>query len=62
MMKGYIAISVLIFALVAIGHMLRIAEGWQVQVGDTSVAMPVSWIALVVSVILAVWGGTLLRR
>jgi hypothetical protein len=62
MSKWYIAISVLIFGLVAIGHILRIAEGWQVQVGDMSVAMPVSWVALVVSVTLAVWGVALLRR
>jgi hypothetical protein len=62
MRKPYIAISVIIFALVAIGHLIRIVQGWQVQLGDMSVAMSVSWIALVVSAALAVWGATLLRR
>ena len=62
MVKSYIGISAIIFALVAIGHIVRIAQGWQVQVGDMGVAMSVSWIALIVSVILAVWGVTLLRR
>jgi hypothetical protein len=62
MAKLYIAISAIIFALVAIGHIMRIVQVWQVQVGDMGIAMSVSWIALVVSVILAVWGGVILRR
>ena len=62
MLKSYVAISAIIFALVAIGHVIRIVQGWQVQLGDLGVAMSVSWVALVVSAALAVWGGTLLRR
>ena len=61
-MKSYIAISVVIFALVAIVHLMRIAQGWQVQVGEMGVAMSVSWVALAFSVALAVWGAMLLRR
>ena len=61
-MKSYIAISVILFALVAIGHIMRIAQGWQVQVGEMGVAMSVSWIALVFSGSLALWGAMLLRR
>jgi len=60
--KFYIAISTIIFALVAIGHLVRIAQGWQVQLGDIGVAMSVSWVALAVSAALAVWGAVLLRR
>jgi len=30
-MKSYIAISVIVFALVAIAHINRIAQGWQVR-------------------------------
>jgi len=62
MAKSYIAISAIIFALVAIGHVVRIVQGWQVQLGDIGVAMSVSWIALIVSAALAVWGGMLVRR
>jgi hypothetical protein len=61
-MKSYIAISSIIFALVAIGHLVRIVQGWQVQLGDIGVAMSLSWIALVVSAALVGWGATLLRR
>lgn len=62
MTKLYIAISAIIFAIVAIGHVVRIGQGWEVQVGGMGIAMPVSWAALVVSVLLAAWGGVLLRR
>lgn len=62
MAKSYIAISAIIFAVVAIGHLVRIVQGWQVQLGDWGVAMSVSWAALVVSAALAVWGAVLLRR
>ena len=62
MTKSYIAISAIIFALVAIGHIMRIVQGWPVQVGEMGVAMSVSWMALVVSLVLAVWGAVLLRR
>jgi len=62
MAKSYIAISAIIFALVALGHLVRIVQGWQVQLGDIGVAMSVSWTALAVSAALAVWGAMLLRR
>jgi hypothetical protein len=41
MAKSYIGISAIIFALVAIGHLVRIVQGWQVQLGDLRVAMSV---------------------
>jgi hypothetical protein len=53
MAKSYIAISAIIFAVVAIVHLVRIVQGWQVQLGDLGVAMSVSWAALVVSAALA---------
>jgi hypothetical protein len=62
MTKLYLAISAIIFAVVAIGHIVRLAQGWEVQIGGMGIAMPVSWAALVVSALLAVWGGALLRR
>jgi hypothetical protein len=62
MTKPYIAISAIIFAIVAVGHLVRIVQGWDVQLGDIGVAMSVSWIALVASAALALWGAMLLRR
>jgi len=57
----YAVITALIFALVAIMHGWRIYEGWTVQVGPHSISMTVSWVALVVAALLAIWGFALLR-
>jgi hypothetical protein len=54
--------SAMIFAVVAIVHLVRIVQGWQVQLGDLGVAMSVWWAGLAVSAALAVWGAVLLRR
>ena len=57
MSKSYVAISAIIFALVAIGHIVRLMQGWDVQIGGMGIVMSISWIALVVSAALAVYGG-----
>ena len=60
--KGYVATSALIFVLVALVHVARLVQQWPVTLGPIGVPMSVSWIGLVVAVVLAIWGGTLLRR
>ncbi len=45
-----------IFAIVALLHLLRVYMGWPVVIGDWSAPMWVSWIALVVAGVLAIWG------
>jgi hypothetical protein len=62
MAKSYLLVSTIVFALVALGHIARLVQGWDVQVGGMGIAMSVSWVALVVSAALALWGGILLRR
>jgi hypothetical protein len=59
---AYAVITALIFALVAIMHGWRIYEGWTVQIGPHSISMTVSWVALVVAALLAIWGGFALLR
>jgi hypothetical protein len=56
MSESYAALSALIFALVAIMHVVRLIQGWSVAVGPYNVSMNVSWAALVVSALLAIWG------
>ena len=62
MTKLYVAISAIILAVVAIAHMVRIAQGWEVVVKGADVALSVSWVALIVSAGFGIWGGILLRR
>jgi hypothetical protein len=56
MSKFYAIVSALIFALVAVGHVVRLVQGWSVVVGPYNVSMNLSWGALVVSGLLAIWG------
>jgi hypothetical protein len=56
MSNSYAAVSALIFALVAVGHVVRLVNRWTVAIGRYNVSMNVSWAALVVSALLAIWG------
>jgi len=58
MSNSYAIVSALIFALVAIGHVVRLINRWAVVIGPYNVSMNVSWGALVVSALLAIWGFT----
>ncbi len=49
-------VAAVIFAIVALLHLLRVYMGWPVVIGDWSAPMWVSWIALVVAGVLAIWG------
>jgi hypothetical protein len=56
MSNSYAVVSALIFAIVAIIHLVRIINQWPVVIGPYSVSMNVSWEALIVAVVLAIWG------
>jgi hypothetical protein len=46
MSNSYAIVSALIFALVAVGHVVRLVQGWSVAIGPYNVSMNVSWAAL----------------
>jgi hypothetical protein len=56
MSNSYEAVTVLIFAIVAIMHLVRIIRGWSVAIGPHNIPMSVSWAGLVVAALLALWG------
>jgi hypothetical protein len=49
MTNSYAVVSALIFALVAIAHLVRLIKQWTVQIGPASVPMSVSWVGLIVA-------------
>jgi hypothetical protein len=55
MSNAYTTVTALIFAFVAIAHLARIIKQWAVVIGQVSVPMSVSWVALIAA-LLAVWG------
>lgn len=57
MSNYYVAISALIFGVVAIGHLIRLLKRWTVQIGPYSVPMSVSWVGLIITVVISIWGS-----
>jgi hypothetical protein len=55
-------IASVLFGIFAIGHLLRLINQVQVNVGTLTIPMGVSWIALIVAVILCVWLWRLASR
>jgi hypothetical protein len=60
--KAYLLVSTIIFAVVAVAHLLRLTMGWSVMLGMTAVPFWVSVLALLISASVALWGFTLVRR
>jgi len=60
--KPFIAITTLIFILVALAHACRLYQQWPLQVGPYAIPVDASWLGLVISAVLAIWGIALLRR
>lgn len=48
MMKPYAAISVVLLAFIALGHLLRVLAGWQLLVGTVAVPVWPSILAFIV--------------
>ena len=54
--RTYNTVTAILFLVIAALHLLRIVFGWPAQIGELSIPMWVSWLALVVSGALA-WSG-----
>jgi hypothetical protein len=53
--KTGLRVASIIFAIFAIGHLLRLINHAQVTLGTHTIPMGVSWIALIVAAILSIW-------
>ena len=60
--RAYFVVSALIFAVVAILHVLRSWNQWTFQVGSLILPFWVSWIGMFVAAGLSIWGFRLARR
>ena len=60
--KIYLAVTGIIFVLVALLHLLRLVYLWPAQVGAFSVPMWLSCAALLIASVLFVWAFLLLRK
>jgi hypothetical protein len=60
--RAYLMVSSVIFAFVAVAHLLRFAMGWSVQLGTWNVPLWASLLAVLVSASVAIWGIAVARR
>lgn len=60
--KTFATIAAVIFALVALLHLLRLVMGWSVVIDSWTVPMWVSWVGLVVAGSLSYYAGRLAIR
>jgi len=61
-MRAYLLVSGLLFGVVAVVHILRLAYGWPVQIAGFMVPLDVSWAGIVVPGALCVWAFILALR
>jgi len=60
--KTFLLVAGVIFAVVALVHLTRIAMGWPVVIGSWTMPMWVSWIGLAVAGALSLFGLRLAAR
>ncbi|MCB1529680.1 MAG: hypothetical protein H6853_03555 [Rhodospirillales bacterium] len=60
--KMYIIVSACLFVLVALAHLSRVVYGWPLQAGSVEVPLWLSWVGLVATGGLSVWGFYAWRR
>jgi hypothetical protein len=59
--RSYFIVTAVVFAVVAFLHVLRLVNGWTVQLADWQAPMWLSWVGLVVAGTLSLWGFVLAR-
>jgi hypothetical protein len=60
--KTFIAVTGILFGIIAILHLVRIIYGWPAQIGTFMVSPWVSWFSLLVAAYLAASAFILLRK
>jgi sterol desaturase/sphingolipid hydroxylase (fatty acid hydroxylase superfamily) len=55
MVRAYEVVSGVVFAVVAVAHAWRAAQGWAIQVGAWPVPVWPSWVVALAAAFLSVW-------
>lgn len=58
--RNYLLISAIIFALLALLHLVRVITHWSVQIGTVTFPLWGSWLVLVIGITLSVWAFRLM--
>ena len=60
-LKSYLTLSALVFAIVALAHLMRAIQAWTIVVGPWTVPIAVSWIGAIAAAVLSGWAFSLAR-
>jgi hypothetical protein len=60
--RPFVVLSSVLFAAVAVAHLLRLLNGWSVEFAGRQVPMFASWLGLAISGVLSGWGFSLSAR
>jgi uncharacterized membrane protein YecN with MAPEG domain len=60
--KTGLRVASILFAIFAIGHILRLINHAQVTLGTHTIPMGASWVALIVAALLSIWMWRLSSR
>lgn len=53
--KAYLLTSAVIFALVAISHLIRLVNHWSIAIGTVTFPFWGSWLAVILASTLSIW-------
>jgi uncharacterized protein YacL len=56
--KSYVLVTAIVFSVVGLLHLLRIVLGWEAVVEGWSIPMWLSWVAMILTAVLAYYGFT----
>jgi len=60
--RTYCTVSAVVFAVVAVAHLVRAVQGMPVVIGTWQTPTAISWLAVVVAGALSLWGFRLSAR
>jgi len=60
--RTYCTVSAIVFAVVAVAHLVRAVQGMPVVIGTWQTPTAISWLAVVVGGALSLWGFRLSAR
>jgi hypothetical protein len=60
--RPYLSVTAVLFIIVALIHLVRAINGWDVIIGPYALPISVSWIGFVVTGGFAAWSIVLIRR
>jgi uncharacterized protein YacL len=54
--RNYFLVTAILFSVIGLLHLLRIILGWEAAIGGWNIPMWLSWVAMIVTVMLAYHG------